>query len=217
MRQAYIRQLEKRPIATKALSAFVLGFWSNLIASFAENGSCNMPRALKYGLMNCPPYSHFWFPFLDSLTTSVPLKLLIDQLIWRPLLIGYTFVGMGLFQGLPVTEIKEILDQRYCSVVYNGLKLWPAVAFFNLQVVPLQFRSLTLELVSFFWGIYVSVATGGKKSSEGAETPGDDGIDKEADPTSRHRICSTDSPVVGRSKRASSVAEDELVACVSPR
>ena len=91
MQRLYMDLLERRPIATKAGSAFVLGFCSNLIASSAEGGPLNVPRAINYALMNCPPYSHFWYPFLDSLTSSTVIKVLIDQLFWRPALVSLVF------------------------------------------------------------------------------------------------------------------------------
>ena len=53
------------------------------------------------------------------------------------------------------------------QVVVNGLRLWPMVQLVNLNAVPLQLRSLFIEGVSFFWGVYVSAMSGGGGANAG--------------------------------------------------
>ena len=86
VRKLYTGQLNTRPVLTKAWSAFLLGTLSNLVASFnALRVQANTQkrrvgegqldgvtaaghlqwshflRAMKYGAMNAPPYSHYWY------------------------------------------------------------------------------------------------------------------------------------------------------------
>ena len=117
----YMRALARRPLATKAVSGFCLGAMSNMVASFQQTGRIDVLRAMRYGMLNSPPYSHFWFPFLDSLTSKSVVKLVIDQLVYRPVMIAYSLCGVGLMQGHSRRRIAETLRASYLKVGIDNL------------------------------------------------------------------------------------------------
>ena len=82
--------------------AFILSICSATISQLTTNGGKFTPEVManasKMALLSCPPYSHFWYPILDKISSNPVIKTIIDQLFWRPLLIAYTFVLMNLLK-----------------------------------------------------------------------------------------------------------------------
>jgi len=58
--------------------------------------------------LQCPPYSHFWYPVLDMISKNPVIKTIIDQLFWRPLMIAYSFVLMNFLKGKSLKEIADV-------------------------------------------------------------------------------------------------------------
>ena len=58
--------------------------------------------------VQCPPYSHFWYPVLETVSKNPVIKTIVDQLFWKPLIIAYSFVLMNLLKGKSVKEIAGV-------------------------------------------------------------------------------------------------------------
>jgi hypothetical protein len=97
-------------------------------------------NALNFGVSKIPPYSHFWYPVLDGITDRSLARVVIDQAFWRPLLTAYTFLMVGLIQGLSLDQIKAKFIRDYWNTVKAGLRIWPAAELVNQTVVPLKWR-----------------------------------------------------------------------------
>jgi len=97
-------------------------------------------NALNFGVSKVPPYSHFWYPILDNLTTQSLVRVVIDQAFWRPLLTAYTFLMMCLIQGMSLEDIRAKFKNDFVKTVKAGLKIWPAAEVVNQTVVPLKWR-----------------------------------------------------------------------------
>ena len=151
----YSRNLQQSPITTKLLTAFCLASTSNAFAN-ALAGKFNPLANLKYGLTCSPPFTHFWFLLLDKITHNTILKLLLDQLLWRPFLMAYIFISDGKLNGESNKKIQYKMTNIYPTVVWNGLKVWPAVQAINMTMTPPVFQSVVLDLVSFVMDIYTS-------------------------------------------------------------
>ena len=81
-----------------------------------------------FGVTKIPPYSHFWYPILASVNDNAVIRVIVDQVVqielsklekitflllfiqifWRPFLTAYTFLFMGIVQGLSWEEIKVV-------------------------------------------------------------------------------------------------------------
>jgi hypothetical protein len=151
----YSKLMQTSPLFTKTVTAFVLATISNGFAN-ALAGKFQPLSNLKYGMTCAPPYTHFWFILLDKMTKNTILQVILDQLLWRPLLIYYIFVSDGYMKGETSTETKDKLRNVYPTVVVNSWKVWPIVSFLNLSFTPPVMRSVVLDLVSFVWDIYTS-------------------------------------------------------------
>lgn len=43
-------------------------------------------------LVGAPPYSHYWFILLERLGVGSTTSMVLDQVVWRPLTIAWSFV-----------------------------------------------------------------------------------------------------------------------------
>ncbi|CAE8655127.1 unnamed protein product, partial [Polarella glacialis] len=82
------------------------------------------------------------------------LKTVLDQILWRPLLIWYGFVSSGLLSGRPWKEVKATTRQNLVKVIVTSWKIWPLIMFLTQKFLPPLYQSTALDGVSFFWDIY---------------------------------------------------------------
>ena len=66
-------------------------------------------------------------------------------------MIAYTFLLMAMAQKKNAKQIQQRFKEDYLPTVKAGLKIWPAAQFLNQSLVPLSFRTVSMDCVSFFW------------------------------------------------------------------
>ena len=66
-------------------------------------------RIVSYSaVVGAPPYSHYWFILLERLSVGSTTSMVLDQLVWRPLTIAWSFVvGAVLADGSLVVRTPE--------------------------------------------------------------------------------------------------------------
>ena len=109
------------------------------------------------------------------------LKVFLDNVIWRPFLILYSFVAFGILMGRTPKEIAEELRQKFRSSYLTGLKIHPISSLINMTVVPLPMRTSWSELVGFFWNWYLSIKMSNPEDEEGAEEEAAEAEEEEQD------------------------------------
>ena len=122
--------------------------------------------AAVYGLQNCPPYDTFWFRNVNTAVTRVLgenhalhdiVVTVLDQTIWRPLYMLYSFTVFGLLSGKAWPLIKKNIQQDLIRTIVDGWKVWPAVVFITEHYFPERFGQLARDLFSFFWDLLISM------------------------------------------------------------
>lgn len=160
--ERYSAALQSDPLKTKTATSFILSGISAIISKYYQSGGVITQdiflTALRMAALSCPPYSHFWYPVLETVSKNPVIKTIVDQLFWKPLIIAYSFVLMNLLKGKSVKEIAGIMRESYASTVKNAWKIWPAAQLLNQLVVPLHMRTVSMDAVSFFWDMYMTVA-----------------------------------------------------------
>jgi hypothetical protein len=150
-RLAYTRQLLTRPLLTKAATSFVLATLSNLVAQMPSR-ELVLGSALKYGLLDAPPHSHFWFGFIARVIPSAALRTLVDALFYSPLTIVYFFTAATLVEGGNLADVRAMVtDGRLRRTIVGGWTYWPLIQWFNQRFVALPFRTLTMDIAGFVW------------------------------------------------------------------
>jgi len=121
-------------------------------------------RFALFGFLLQAPWTHFFFAKLDELFPPTPnpfsivtlKKVLIDQLIGSPIFTLLIFIFLGVLEGKSFGTIKNQINNIYGeTMIVNWLVFFPAVSI-NFAFVPPQLRTLFLNVVFFFWSIYLS-------------------------------------------------------------
>lgn len=174
---SYSRMLEREPVLTKGVTSFVISTISSYTAQHMSNGgrldAGTVGVALMFGVTKTPPYSHFWYPQLDKITSNPVYRVIIDQVFWRPFLTGYTFIIMELIKGHNWEQIKSKFKAEYWKTTKAGLRIWPVAEIINQGLVPLKWRTLFKDIIGFGWDMYLTLACASavtKSNTQRAET-----------------------------------------------
>merc|ERR1719487_1121191 len=145
----YDRMNRTYPFSTKTGTEASLGAASSAIGMLIQ-GRFSLWEAIWYGIIKCPPYSEFWFRMLDKQfgPGRVLLKTVLDQLIWRPILIFYLFIFNGLANGNKWAEVKASL-KYYPRAIVGGWKVWPIALLINFRYVPVTYQSNFMSVLGF--------------------------------------------------------------------
>jgi len=165
----YNAQLASKPYTTKAVGTGATYFASDLTAQAVE-GSALAPqdratRALKFSAVGglwVGPLLTAWFGVMDRFVPgrgvrAVATKLLVDQVIQGPLMIGSMFALCASLNGASVDAIREKLDAELYPTWVNSVYVWAPVQVFQQMVVPLQYRVAVANCVSYVWDTYLSL------------------------------------------------------------
>jgi hypothetical protein len=159
-RAAYSQLLQTWPVSAKFATSLVLAAVSNIVAQL-PSGRIDVRSALKYGLLDAPPHSHFWYMLLEAFVPSPLVRTVIDTLIYGPLTSVYFYIGSTLLidRGTWADAKAKMAGGRFLRTVFAGWKFWPLVQYGNQRWVPFHYRTLTMDLAGFVWNVYMSVAT----------------------------------------------------------
>eukprot|EP00934_Nitzschia_sp_Nitz4_P005352 Nitzschia sp. Nitz4//scaffold91_size79674//33678//34502//NITZ4_005366-RA/size79674-processed-gene-0.107-mRNA-1//-1//CDS//3329560097//5342//frame0 len=181
----YSRQLERRPLLTKAVTSGVLAgvgdivcqylSYSHTITHHADTtatltdsfwASIDWSRTAKFlgmGAFWVAPITHVWYHALSvrilpgSRTRSKVLqRLFVDQLIFAPLFVPTFLGGLWWLEGYSNAVILEKLWEATPSAVQANWTLWIPAQLVNFGWVPLRYQVLFGNVVALLWNVYVS-------------------------------------------------------------
>jgi len=173
---SYIAALESSPLLTKSVTAcIILGaadYTGQLIEqklqSSSEETSIDLARFLRFavfGLVLQAPWNHFYYQILDGalpptedpFTTTTAVKVVIDQFVQAPVFTLLIFYFLGLFEGKSAQMINDQLKADYKDTMLANWKLWVPATIVNIAFCPPTLRVLFLNVVFFFWSIFLSL------------------------------------------------------------
>ena len=175
---SYLSALEAEPLLVKSLTAGVILGAADLsgqaiqqaraASSTTSSGGVDVARFLRFaffGLALQAPWNHFYYLFLDGalpptedpFTTTTGIKVIIDQFIQAPIFTVLIFGFLGLLEGKSTEEIKRQLDEDYVDTMVANWKLWVPATVINIAFCPPILRVLFLNVVFFFWSIFLSL------------------------------------------------------------
>ncbi len=122
-------------------------------------------RFAFFGFILQAPWNHFYYQFLDGalpptedpFTYTTAIKVLIDQFIQAPIFTLIIFAFLGLLEGKSIPEIRRQLDEDYVDTMLANWKLWVPATAVNIAFCPPILRVLFLNVVFFFWSIFLSL------------------------------------------------------------
>lgn len=172
---AYNEALEASPLLVKSVTAGVIlgaadlaGQALEAVQNDSDENSVDLARTARFaffGLVLQAPWNHFYYLFLDGaippteepFTPTTGIKVVIDQFVQAPIFTILIFAFLGLLEGKSTDAIKQQLDDDYADTMVANWKLWVPATVVNLAFVPPILRVLYLNVVFFFWSIFLSL------------------------------------------------------------
>ena len=122
-------------------------------------------RFAFFGFILQAPWNHFYYqlldgalpPTVDPFTSTTFIKVLIDQFIQAPIFTVLIFGFLGVLEGKSLDAIKGQLDDDYVDTMVANWKLWVPATVVNIAFCPPILRVLFLNVVFFFWSIFLSL------------------------------------------------------------
>ncbi|CAE7257326.1 unnamed protein product [Symbiodinium natans] len=155
----YDQQIKARPLATKAWTSSFLAACSCAVAQ-ALRRRASLKELVSFAVQAAPPFNHFWFDFLDRRVGPgrIVLKTVVDQALFRPVMILYSFVLSGLLSGRSWRQVRETVRHNLLKVVVASWKVWPAAMLLTHRYIPTHYQSTFTDVLAFFWDVYESSA-----------------------------------------------------------
>jgi hypothetical protein len=188
--ESYARYNTERPLMTRVLTTAVLAGTADVFAQYITSGRWRRrskgaegegagerkpwydpKRTLvmaSWGLVGSGPFNHFWYMWLDRavvlprLAHSVGLKIVLDHVVYFPVLIGY-FAWTDFFRGRAPTVSEALVGAAFSDklmpVMRANVISWTAVHVLTFTIIPPQYHVLWVSVASLFWSGYCSSAT----------------------------------------------------------
>ncbi|XP_045495763.1 mpv17-like protein 2 [Colias croceus] len=110
---------------------------------------------------------HHWYKVLDRFiigktTDMVIKKLLLDQVIFSPIMIVTFFGSLALLEDNPVDNFKDEVKDKFVTLYKAEWMVWPPAQIINFYFLPTRFRVLYDNTISLGYDIYTSQVKHGK-------------------------------------------------------
>lgn len=104
---------------------------------------------------------HNWYKVLDKFIVGktfdmVTKKLLLDQLIFSPIMIITFFGSLALFEERPLQNFKAEVRDKFVRLYRAEWLVWPPAQIINFYFLPTRFRVLYDNTISLGYDIYTS-------------------------------------------------------------
>jgi protein Mpv17 len=162
--RAYGAMQQRSPYITQLCTSATIFYLGDLSAQSLSNTPYEPIRGLRALTIGAglaiPGYT--WFMWLArsfnhrSAPLSLGIKVLLQQLIFMPLVQTYFFSMHTLLSGGTVADAKRRVTEALPVTWMNSWKVWPMAMAFTFTYVPMQYRSAVNALVGTCWQTYLS-------------------------------------------------------------
>merc|ERR1712113_277008 len=136
-------------------------------------------RFAIFGLVLQAPWNHFYYLALDGAIPPMPeplsptniAKVGFDQFVQAPIFTAIIFIFLGLLEGLTKDDIQHKLEIDWWPTMQANWKLWIPATAVNIALVPPVLRVLYINIVFFFWSIFLSGVANRDNPSENVDSP----------------------------------------------
>ncbi|XP_075220093.1 peroxisomal membrane protein 2 [Lycorma delicatula] len=161
----YFQALYLNPIRTKSLTSGVLASLANVISQRISNRKSFSQETLiafaLFGFIFGGSVPHYFFTILQKIVPhgsshAVIKQLLIERFIYAPLYQAFSLYVLARFEGKSHNSAKSELLSLYWPVLRNNWKYLTFFQFINLSVMPQSLQVLYVNMIGFFWVIFLS-------------------------------------------------------------
>ncbi|EMS51216.1 Peroxisomal membrane protein PMP22 [Triticum urartu] len=132
--QAYMRQLSKHPLRTKAITSGVLAGCSDAVAQKISGVKKLQLRRLLLIMV-----------IVEQLTVSP----------WNNMMF-MMYYGL-VVEGRPFGQVKSKVKKDFANIQLTAWKFWPIVSWINYEYMPLQLRVLFASSVASCWAVFLNL------------------------------------------------------------
>ncbi|XP_064612381.1 peroxisomal membrane protein 2-like [Liolophura sinensis] len=166
----YNRNLQKRPVLTKAVTSASIAALGDIISQALFPSPHTKHRFwwrstfayATFGFLFNGPLIHHFYIWLDKLVpagkkpgTGIK-RVLFDRLILAPPYLLLFFYVVAILEGLGSdVAIQKIRDTFWTALKMNW-RIWTVFQYINVNYVPLQYRVLVTNMVSLIWTVYIA-------------------------------------------------------------
>eukprot|EP00629_Pelagomonadales_sp_RCC1024_P009497 CAMPEP_0119285054 /NCGR_PEP_ID=MMETSP1329-20130426/31470_1 /TAXON_ID=114041 /ORGANISM="Genus nov. species nov., Strain RCC1024" /LENGTH=217 /DNA_ID=CAMNT_0007285755 /DNA_START=237 /DNA_END=887 /DNA_ORIENTATION=+ len=177
----YLTALEANPLPVKMATATCIIGAGDAAAQAIEGLKTSSPldggrvaRWAFFGFVLQAPWNHAFQNALEAAIPSTPdpwtattaLKVGIDQGVQAPVFTALIFLFFAVIEGRGVSAgVDQLRAELAPTLLKNWLVFVPATVV-NLGLVPLELRVLFINVVFFFWVIFLSLVINAKEVSE---------------------------------------------------
>lgn len=160
----YFDQLFNHPIRTKAISCCIIATAGNLTSQYVSGKTIIQNSLVAYGLFGLlfggtlPHYFYGWLERVvpEEAAFAIVKKLIIERLFYSPLYHAFTLYMIARFEGKNHKAAIKQLEALFWPILTSSWKYLTIIQFINLQFVPPMLRVLIVNLIGFFWTIYIA-------------------------------------------------------------
>lgn len=110
---------------------------------------------------------HQWYKVLDKFIVGktvdmVIKKLVLDQLVFSPIMIITFFGSLAILEDNPMENFKEEVRDKFITLYRAEWMVWPPAQVINFYFLPTRFRVLYDNTISLGYDIYTSQVKHGK-------------------------------------------------------
>ncbi|XP_037085127.1 mpv17-like protein 2 [Pollicipes pollicipes] len=104
---------------------------------------------------------HYWYLALDRLWVGrtigvVAKKVLLDQVVFSPILISTFLVSLEVLRGHGVQDMASTLKAKFARLYIAEWTIWPPAQAFSFYCLPTRYRVLWDNTVSLGYDVYTS-------------------------------------------------------------
>ncbi|XP_066245187.1 peroxisomal membrane protein 2 [Euwallacea similis] len=161
----YFMELNEHPIRTKAISCCLVALAGNYVSQRIADGKIinfhNLAAYGAFGLLFGGSIPHYFYTFLEwavpeEASFAVAKRLILERLVYSPLYQAFALYALARFEGKDHETALQQLKGLYWVVLTSSWKYLTILQFLNLSVVPPMLRVLVVNLIGFFWTIYLA-------------------------------------------------------------
>ncbi|XP_046491379.1 PXMP2/4 family protein 3 [Neodiprion pinetum] len=157
---AYFHSLYSTPLKTKALTSCciaTLGSYVSQKLSRAKHLNHDSLIAFAlFGFIFGGPVPHYFYQHIHKLTKHSLGILLIERILYTPCFQVLSLYMLARFEGKTHETSYAQLEKLYWPVLAANWKYLTLFQFINITFVPPMLRVLVVNLIGFFWSIYLA-------------------------------------------------------------